>query len=270
MLWLVLAERTVPRTRCRGSPCRPRLARWSRSPSSRRSPGITGCWPPPHRTKRHRAHADLASYLMPPENTFAGRWLLAHGVKGPRWIWGEQTLYLGWAALLAWWVSPRRSGRGSRLTSLALLRRARDRRHRARGGTPEVRGSCQRLGWSPFRHPRANSQVPTCSPEQPARVHGAFTTPGYRCPRRGGHATLHARFGRGSGRVLTVVAMPIFLGRIPPCPAASRAAGSLSCRFPTTYSSSPACRRADRLVAGLRGHTVAFDEANYQFFSTAR
>src|SRR5262245_45995942 len=44
--------------------------------------------------------ADLVGWFVPPENTFAGQWLLAHGVKGPRWIWGELTGYLGWAALI--------------------------------------------------------------------------------------------------------------------------------------------------------------------------
>ena len=28
-----------------------------------------------------------------------GQWLLAHQVKGPRWIWGEVTVYLGWVTL---------------------------------------------------------------------------------------------------------------------------------------------------------------------------
>src|SRR5262249_17816622 len=44
--------------------------------------------------------ADLVGWLMPPENTFAGQWLIAHGVTGPRWIWGELTVYLGWVALI--------------------------------------------------------------------------------------------------------------------------------------------------------------------------
>jgi len=45
------------------------------------------------------ASADLAGWLVPPENTFLGQWLLAHNVKGPRWIWGELTVYLGWITL---------------------------------------------------------------------------------------------------------------------------------------------------------------------------
>jgi hypothetical protein len=43
--------------------------------------------------------ADLAGWLVPPENTFAGQWLLAHNVQGPRAIWGEITVYLGWIPL---------------------------------------------------------------------------------------------------------------------------------------------------------------------------
>jgi hypothetical protein len=44
--------------------------------------------------------ADLAGYLIPPENTLLGQWLLSHHVDGPRWIWGELTLYLGWTTLI--------------------------------------------------------------------------------------------------------------------------------------------------------------------------
>jgi hypothetical protein len=42
------------------------------------------------------AAADLIGWFVPPENTWIGQWLLAHQVKGPRWIWGEITVYLGW------------------------------------------------------------------------------------------------------------------------------------------------------------------------------
>jgi len=43
--------------------------------------------------------ADWASYFMPPENTWLGQWWLAHLGVGPRWIWGERTLFLGWIAV---------------------------------------------------------------------------------------------------------------------------------------------------------------------------
>lgn len=43
--------------------------------------------------------ADLAAYIVPPENTLVGRWWLARIGTGPRWIWGEQTIFLGWIAI---------------------------------------------------------------------------------------------------------------------------------------------------------------------------
>src|SRR5262245_33856926 len=39
--------------------------------------------------------ADLAAYLVPPENTWLGQWVAAHTALSPRWIFGEQTLYVG-------------------------------------------------------------------------------------------------------------------------------------------------------------------------------
>ena len=43
--------------------------------------------------------ADLASYLVPPQNTWLGQLLIEHSAMTPRWIWGEQTLYVGMTAL---------------------------------------------------------------------------------------------------------------------------------------------------------------------------
>jgi hypothetical protein len=44
--------------------------------------------------------ADLASYLVPPQNTIVGRWWFNSVNDSPRWIFGEQTLFVGWLALL--------------------------------------------------------------------------------------------------------------------------------------------------------------------------
>jgi hypothetical protein len=43
--------------------------------------------------------ADAASYLLPPENTWMGQWVLRYTSFTPRWIWGEQTLYVGMVAV---------------------------------------------------------------------------------------------------------------------------------------------------------------------------
>ena len=43
--------------------------------------------------------ADLAAYLVPPENTWAGQALQKLGSTAPRWIWGERTLYVGYVTL---------------------------------------------------------------------------------------------------------------------------------------------------------------------------
>lgn len=44
------------------------------------------------------ASADLGSYVIPPRNTMAGQ--LLQRWMPTRWIWGEQTLFLGWTAML--------------------------------------------------------------------------------------------------------------------------------------------------------------------------
>ena len=99
-----------------------------------------------------RLSADLIGWFVPPENTWMGQWLLAHHVKGPRWIWGEVTVYLGWTTLgsrrgrrggLA--AEPRRAGAPRRFSSSSvssppLL---------ALGPSPREVASGS-FGWSPF------------------------------------------------------------------------------------------------------------------------
>jgi hypothetical protein len=55
--------------------------------------------PPASTSESAGNSADLNSYLVPPEHTWAGRLWLARVGPGPRWIWGEQTVFLGWTAL---------------------------------------------------------------------------------------------------------------------------------------------------------------------------
>jgi hypothetical protein len=44
--------------------------------------------------------ADLKGYFVPPEQTWVGQWLLRNTSISPRWIWGEQTIYIGLTTLL--------------------------------------------------------------------------------------------------------------------------------------------------------------------------
>jgi hypothetical protein len=77
-------------------------------------------------TEAFESSADAAAYLLPPENTWPGQWLLAHTTWKPRWIWGEQTLYVGSAAIALavvalWALSRRRTVRACRLTVALLI-----------------------------------------------------------------------------------------------------------------------------------------------------
>jgi hypothetical protein len=51
-------------------------------------------------TERIANSAHIDSYVVPPQNSVAGRWWFAHVNRMPREIWGEQTLFAGWLALL--------------------------------------------------------------------------------------------------------------------------------------------------------------------------
>jgi hypothetical protein len=50
-------------------------------------------------TEASLGSADLAAYLVPPENTWLGQALRDRGSTAPRWIWGERTLYVGYVTL---------------------------------------------------------------------------------------------------------------------------------------------------------------------------
>lgn len=43
--------------------------------------------------------ANIRSYVVPPENTVVGRWLVGRRLIDAQSIWGEATLFLGWTAL---------------------------------------------------------------------------------------------------------------------------------------------------------------------------
>jgi hypothetical protein len=60
--------------------------------------------------------ADLESYLAPPENTWLGQALMRYTSIRPRWIWGEQTLYVGMAVLALSAAGVTRLGAGTALS----------------------------------------------------------------------------------------------------------------------------------------------------------
>jgi hypothetical protein len=85
--------------------------------------------------------ADLAAYLVPPANTWLGQWVGAHTSLTPRWIWGEQTVYVGLIPL------------GFAVVGLWTWRHRRDRL----SGAVLLTGAAALLlsfgpggGWSPF------------------------------------------------------------------------------------------------------------------------
>ena len=67
--------------------------------------------------------ADVTAYLLPPENTWLGQRLVRHTALQPRWIWGEQTLFIGWsaAALALAAVASLVRGRGPDVASPPIL-----------------------------------------------------------------------------------------------------------------------------------------------------
>src|SRR5919197_5599248 len=151
------------------------------------------------------AAADLAGWLVPPENTVAGQWLLAHQIKGPRWIWGELTVYLGWITLVL--------GLAGAVVSLrtrdVLLRRSRffivlGVVAAALALGPSAREvAAGRFGWSPFG---LLAHVPGLSlfriPARYSQLHSLALAllAAIACARS------HRRFGN-AGKALTVVAM---------------------------------------------------------------
>jgi hypothetical protein len=212
-----------------------------------------------------RGAADAAAYLVPPENTFAGQWLLAHGVKGPRWIWGEQTLYLGWAALLLAIVGAAASlraadpvGRRSRffivlgIVAMALA-----------AGPSASEAATNVWGWSAFG---IIARIPGIDLFRvPARF-TALTTLAIATLAAAGCVTLHARFGR-LGRALTCVAIPLFLfeSYVVHFPGGGQPVFLIPpvYRFIASLSPGPLVSLPD-----YADTPVAFEEANYQFFST--
>jgi hypothetical protein len=266
MSWLLLVERAVPRSRLT------RLGLQAVAgaivsvavvaPFARHYGVLTAVLP----LEAANNSADLAGYLVPPENTYAGQWLLAHGVKGPRWIWGEQTLYIGWTALLL-----AAAGAASSMSS------ADPRARRLRffivlaivastlaAGPFRSEVAVNAWKWSPFG---VLARIPGVNLFRvPARF-TVLTTLSLALLAAAGCAILHARFGR-VGRLLTVIAMATFLveSRVVNFPGG----GQPVVLIPEVY------KQLAMLTPGAvvslpdyAGTDVNFEEADYQFFSTA-
>jgi hypothetical protein len=70
--------------------------------------------------------ADVRSYIVPPDHTLVGRWLVRRGLANAQGIWGERTVFLGWSALVLAGVGlaatvARRAQRARALVLLAIF-----------------------------------------------------------------------------------------------------------------------------------------------------
>ena len=270
LLWLVLVERPRPN----GADARARLSRFTLQAAVGGVVALALVWP----FARHyyvlagegpaavaAGGADLAGYLVPPENTFAGQWLIAHGYEGPRWIWGEVTVYLGWITMAL-----------ASLGAIIALRGRDDGPRRLRffailgvvaialaAGPLKSEVTANAWGWSPFgvlmRLPGVNL----------FRVPARFTellTLALSMLAAAGCAALHARFGR-IGRVVTAVAIPLALCEFyvvnfpggPPVPFPVPAIYKVVATLPPGAVVS---------LPDLADTPIWFDEADYQYFST--
>jgi len=149
--------------------------------------------------------ADLAAYLVPPENTWLGQILIASGSLSPRWIWGERTLYLGCATLA--------------LAGIGIMRALGDRTGSARLVRFSVAlglvalalslgpASPQSWGWTPF------GMFVRLPGMQLFRVPARFAlllTLALAVLAAAGASSLHRRFG-AIGRAVTFLLLPLLL-----------------------------------------------------------
>jgi hypothetical protein len=265
MSWLLLVERAVPRSRLIRLVLQAAVgaivALAVVAPFARHYGVLTAVLP---REAAANA-ADLAGYLVPPENTFAGQWLLAHGVKSPRWIWGEQTLYIGWTALLL------------ATAGVAVSMSSADPQARRLRFFIVLAIVATTLAAGPFRSEVA-ANVWKWSPFGVlARIPGVNL---FRVPARftvltmlalallaaAGCARLHVRFGR-LGRVLTAIAMVTFLveSRVVNFPGGGQPVVLIPDVYRQLASLTPG---AVVSLPDYAGTDVNFEEADYQFFST--
>jgi len=209
--------------------------------------------------------ADLAGYLVPPQNTIVGRWLMHLGAHGPRWIWGETTLFLGWiplllavaGAVIAWSRGGERIRFARYFVVLAVLAVA-----LAVGPSPfEIASGT--WGWTPFgllmhvpgvdlfRVPARFTELLTIAIAMLAAVAAAWM-----------HARLGWR-GRATTIVLTIAALVEF--RVADFPGGPPA----PFRIPKVYRYlTKAPRGAVVSLPDFADTEIWFEEPDYQYFST--
>jgi hypothetical protein len=220
--------------------------------------------------------ARVSDLVVPPLNTWLGQWLVRRGSTAPKWIWGENTLFLGYVTMA--------------LAAIGLLRIRRPQ-HVA----VERRGSAddRRVALGFFAVLGAIALVLAFGPSPRAVAAGSFDPSPFglfsmlpamslfRVPARfvqlttlalavlaaAGAETLHARFA-WRGRALTILLLPLMLGEwyLVDFPGGAPQPE----RIPAVY----------RQLATLPAHAVVslpdyiggpewFLESDYQFYSTA-
>ena len=159
--------------------------------------------------------ADVASFVVPPLNTWLGQWLAGHSQLHLRTAYGESTLYLGWLALAFATVGAFVTlAPGTRRRSFPQLSSRLVWSFAALGVValslafgPSGEAIAGRGGWAPFDY---FSRLPALQ--------------GFRTPARftllvvlavawfaaGGAAALHVKWGRRA-RILTAMAIPLML-----------------------------------------------------------
>jgi hypothetical protein len=210
--------------------------------------------------------ADLIGWFVPPENTFAGQWLLARGIKGPRFIWGEMTVYLGWMTVIL-----------SAAGAVVALRSRDGVLHRTRFfivlgtvaamlalGPSASEVASRTYGWSPFG---LLSHVPGLSLFRIPVRYTELLNLALAVLAATACAAAHRRFG-GAARVASVAAIVLMLaeayvvkfpgGQPKPFP------------IPTVYKYIATLPPGAVLALPDYANTpIWFDEADYQYFSTA-
>jgi hypothetical protein len=212
------------------------------------------------------ASADLVGWLVPPENTLIGQWLVAHHIKGPRWIWGELTVFLGWITLglglIGGVVSLRSHDRFVRRSRFFVVLGIVAAALAVGPSSREIASGS--FGWSPFG---VLAHVPGLSLFRVPARYSELLNLALALLAATACAASHRRFG-AAGRVVTVVATLLLLtefyvvnfpGGPPqpyPVPAVYKYVATLQ---PGAVLSLP----------DYANTSLWFEEADYQYFSTA-